>query len=84
MIKNEFYNTNGNSRDMSRIELGRMVTNLRKELKEQINENKELEKKIDGLTTVFVLLKDYLNNSKQINRQDMYELLERVNENEEK
>ena len=84
MIKNEFYNTNGNSRDMSRIELGRMVTNLRKELKEQINENKELEKKVDGLTTVLVLLKDYLNNSKKINRQDMFELLERVNENEEK
>lgn len=84
MIKNEFYNTNGNSRDMSRIELGRMVTNLRKELKEQINENKELEKKVDGLTTVLVLLKDYLNNSKEINRQDMFELLERVNENEEK
>lgn len=84
MIKNEFYNKHGNSRDMSRIELGRMVTNLRKELKEQINENKELEKKVDGLTTVLVLLKDYLNNSKEINRQDMFELLERVNENEEK
>lgn len=42
MIKNEFYNKHGNSRDMSRIELGRMVTNLRKELKEQIEENKEL------------------------------------------
>lgn len=60
-----------------------MIEELRKELKEQINENKELEKKVDGLTTVLVLLKDYLNNSKEINRQDMFELLERVNESEE-
>lgn len=55
-----------NTRDLSRTDLAHMVTNLRKELKEQIEENKELEKKVDGLVTVIDLVKEYLTGYESI------------------
>lgn len=57
-----------NTRDLSRTDLAHMVTNLRKELKDQINENKELEKKIDGLITVIDLTKQYIKEHCEIVR----------------
>lgn len=67
-----------------------MINDLRNELKEQIEENKELEKKIDGLVTVIDLVKEYVkNNSIYYNTSDgcqwvdqfkILEILERVNE----
>ena len=53
-----------NKRDISRSDLAHMVTNLRKELKDQIEENKKLEKKVDGLVTVIDLIKEYLYTHK--------------------
>ena len=61
-----------NKRDISRSDLAHMVTNLRKELKDQIEENKELlkineehqkingelRKEIDGLVTVIDLVRN--------------------------
>ena len=77
-------------RDMSRTDLARMVTNLRKELKEQIKENQELEKKVDGLVTVIDLVKEHLKKASKISVDDytgiidfikeLKEILERVNE----
>lgn len=67
-----------------------MVKDLRDELKAQIEENKELEKKIDGLVTVIDLVKEYVkNNSIYYNTSDgcqwvdqfkILEILERVDE----
>ena len=85
-----------NTRDLSRTDLAHMVTNLRKELKDQINENKELEKKIDGLITVIDLTKQYIKEHCEIvhfekENVDMIgkvegipllRILERVNESE--
>ena len=39
-----------------------MVKDLRDELKAQIEENKELEKKIDGLITVIHLARNYIKH----------------------
>lgn len=79
-----------NTRDLSRTDLAHMVTNLRKELKEQIEENKELEKKVDGLVTVIDLAKNYMKENSKISLddsvsivkfyKDLLEILERVNE----
>lgn len=67
-----------------------MIEELRNELKEQIKENQELEKKVDGLVTVIDLVREYVrNNSIYYNTSDgcqwvdqfkILEILERVNE----
>lgn len=40
----------------------KIIEDLRNELKAQIEENKELEKKIDGLITVIHLAKNYIKH----------------------
>ena len=73
-----------------------MIEELRNELKEQIKENQELEKKVDGLVTVIDLAKEKIkeqmpvcimpNNmlihgtEKAKFLEDLLEILERVNE----
>ena len=42
----------------------KIIEELRQELKEQIVENKELEKKVDGLVTVIDLVREYLYTHK--------------------
>lgn len=42
----------------------KIIEELRQELKDQIEENKELEKKIDGLITVMDLVREYLYTHK--------------------
>lgn len=42
----------------------KIIEELRKELKNQIEENKELEKKVDGLVTVIDLVREYLYTHK--------------------
>ena len=68
----------------------KIIKELRQELKEQIKENQELEKKVDGLVTVIALVREYVrNNSIYYNTSDgcqwvdqfkILEILERVNE----
>lgn len=68
----------------------KIIEDLRNELKVQIEENKELEKKVDGLVTVIDLVREYVrNNSIYYNTSDgcqwvdqfkILEILERVNE----
>ena len=57
-------------------------TALRQELKEQIEENKKLEKKVDGLVTVIDLVKEYIGGLIYQNEvtDEILEILERVNE----
>lgn len=76
-----------NKRDISRSDLAHMVTNLRKELKDQIEENKKLEKKVDGLVTVIDLAKQMLQDWNYLDKIDCFyepkevlEILERANE----
>lgn len=77
----------------------KIIEELRQELKDQIEENKELEKKIDGLITVMDLVREYLYTHKLYSfkyddeelfevttdkkaKDDLLEILERVNESE--
>lgn len=46
-----------------------MIEELRNKLKEQIKENQELEKKIDGLVTIIDLAKGYINKNKRVVRE---------------
>lgn len=63
-----------------------MIEELRQELKEQIKENQELEKKVDGLVTVIDLAKNYIKSNEEEygsledNEKIILEILERVNE----
>lgn len=70
------------------------IKELRQELKCQIEENKELEKKVDGLVTVIDLAKEYIRQCQlgvdgmdrpymlldQEEGKELLEILERVNE----
>ena len=47
-----------------------MIEELRQELKEQIKENQELEKKVDGLVTVIDLAKEHLKKASKISVDD--------------
>ncbi len=68
----------------------KIIKELRQELKEQIKENQELEKKIDGLVTVIALVREYIERNMTYETcerklctqegNDLLEILERVNE----
>ena len=72
----------------------KIIEDLRNELKVQIEENKKLKKKVDGLVTVIDLAKEYINHAQNygtlaqvmphlklyVNGNDLLEILERVNE----
>lgn len=64
----------------------KIIEELRQELKEQIKENQELEKKVDGLVTVIDLVRYRVLTYADLNRkrEELLEILERVNESEVK